>query len=148
MAETTGNARVFQEMQSADALRQELRQAVADRFRQSVQTARENHMMPHEVMYDSNLAHGLAGGLRDAYRRIFEAGWYGKDVFDGRWHMDNQVGQSGGRDGGGIHGMDRQYDQRASFYGWDQSREDGRQAPAMQPDPMEKAREMDQGIGR
>ncbi len=135
MAENTENirinARIFIEMQSADAIRQQMRQGILDRFRES----RFGKALGH--MHDTAL-----GGMRDAYRRVFEQGFWGKDVFDGRWHMDNQVGQSG------IHGMDRQYDQRASFYGWDQSKEDGKQAPAMQPDPMEKAREMDQGIGR
>ena len=67
--------------------------------------------------YDSPLAHAVVGGMRDAYRRIFENGWYQKDLFDGRWHMDNQMGQSA--PGQSLQGMGRQYDQRASFYGWD-----------------------------
>ena len=63
--------------------------------------------------YDSPLAHGIVGGLQDAYRRLFENGWFGKDLFDGRWHMDTQGPQA-------LQGMDRTYDQRAAFYGWDQ----------------------------
>jgi hypothetical protein len=67
--------------------------------------------------YDSPLAHAALSGARDFYRRFFENGWYQKDLFDGRWHMDNQIGQSS--PGQSLQGMDRQYDHRASFYGWD-----------------------------
>jgi hypothetical protein len=69
------------------------------------------------AVYDARLTHAVVGGMRDAYRRIFENGWYQKDLFDGRWHMDNQIGQSS--PGQSLQGMGRQYDQRASFYGWD-----------------------------
>lgn len=67
--------------------------------------------------YDSPLAHAVLGGTRDFYRQFIERGWYQRDLFDGRWHMDNQIGQSS--PGQSLQGMDRQYDQRASFYGWD-----------------------------
>jgi hypothetical protein len=53
--------------------------------------------------YDSQQAKGALGGLHDAYRRIFEQGFYGKDVFDGRFHMDN--------------GTIMDLDQRAAVYG-------------------------------
>ena len=67
--------------------------------------------------YDSEIAKGIVGGLRDTYRRVFEKGWYSKDVFDGRWNMDNQIGQ----DNRSVKSMGQQYDLRASFYGWDQA---------------------------
>jgi hypothetical protein len=69
--------------------------------------------------YDSPLAKAMVGGLRDAYRRIFEQGWFqGRDVYDGRWHFDNQVGQQG-RWPQSMQGMARAGD-RAGFYGMDQ----------------------------
>jgi hypothetical protein len=57
--------------------------------------------------YDS-----LVGALQDIHRRLVENPWYGKDIFDGRWHMDTQGPQ-------GMQGMDRDYDTRHAFYGWD-----------------------------
>jgi hypothetical protein len=74
--------------------------------------------------YDSPLAKAMVGGLRDAYRRIFEQGWFeGRDVFDGRWHFDNQVGQQGPWPQS-MQGMARAGD-RAGFYGIDQTQGQG-----------------------
>jgi hypothetical protein len=69
--------------------------------------------------YDSPLAKAMVGGLRDAYRRIFEQGWYqSRDIFDGCWHFDNQVGQQGPW-AQSMQGMARAND-RAGWYGMDQ----------------------------
>ena len=126
------NAKIFQEMRDADTLRQEMRQGILDKFRDSG---------PGQALgraYDSEMAKGIVGGLRDAYRRIFEQGWHGKDVFDGRFHMDNQVGETpdmGGR-----------YDQRASFYGWDNSKENG--VEERERDAQDKERERGDDLER
>ena len=101
------NARIFQEMRSADQLRGEMKAGIIERMRNS------GIGQALGAAYDSPLAHGIVSGLRDAYRRLFEQGYYGHDVFDGRWHMDTQGPQV-------MQGMDRTYDQRAAFYGWDQ----------------------------
>jgi len=132
MAETTVNARIFIQMQNADAMRQQMRQGTLERFRQS------GFGKALGQMHD-----GAMGAMNDAYRRVFEQGWFQKDFFDGRWHMDNQVGQEGG-----IHGMDRQYDQRASFYGWDNSPGTGGQTPEAGKEQDAQERDMDRGMER
>jgi hypothetical protein len=139
MAENTGNARIFREMQSADAIRQDMRQGILDRFRESsIGQALGN-------AYDSDLAKGAVGGLRDAYRRVLEQGWNGKDVFDGRFHMDNQVGKP---DQGGMHDMKEQYDQRASFYGWDNAPGEKEQTPEAGKERAVQEQEPEQDMGR
>lgn len=132
MAEATGNAKVFQEMQAADALRQQMREGILNRFRQSAVGQALG------TAYDSEVSRGIVGGLRDAHRRVFEQGWYNKDLYDGRWHMDNQVG----REDRTVESMGQHYDQRAGFYGWDQQNgpEKGRENTT--------EREMEQDIGR
>ncbi len=124
------DSRIFQEMQSADALRQQMREGVLERFRESgIGQALGN-------AYDSDLAKGAVGAFRDAYRRVFEQGWHGHDVFDGRMHFDNQVGQSSEQ---GIEGMSQRYDMRAGFYGWDSNRDNGIEAG-------EQAQELQRGM--
>jgi hypothetical protein len=77
------------------------------------------------AVYDSPLAKAVVAGMRDAYRRCFEQAWFqGRDIYDGRWHFDNQVGQQGPWPQS-IRGMARNYDQRASFYGLDQKQAQG-----------------------
>jgi hypothetical protein len=76
------------------------------------------------AVYDSPLAKAMVAGARDAYRRIFEQGWFqGRDIYDGRWHFDNQVGQQG-RWPQSMQGMARAGD-RAGFYGMDQKQGQG-----------------------
>ena len=111
MADVNGNAKLFREMQAANALRQQMREGILNRFRQSAVGRTLGNA------YDSEIAKGIVGGLRDAHRRVFEQGWYSKDVFDGRWNMDNRVGQENHT----VESMGQQYDLRASFYGWDQA---------------------------
>lgn len=132
MAEANGNAKVFQEMQAADALRQQMREGILNRFRQSAVGQALG------TAYDSEVARGIVGGLRDAHRRVFEQGWYNKDLYDGRWHMDNQVGQENQT----LERMGQQYDQRVEFYGWSKESE----AEKDQANTMERG--MDQDIGR
>jgi hypothetical protein len=33
-------------------------------------------------LYESNLSHSIVAGLRDAYRRIFEEGYFGRTIHD------------------------------------------------------------------
>jgi hypothetical protein len=132
MAENTGNARIFREMQSSDAIRQEMRKGILDRFRES------GFGQALGQVHDAAL-----GGMRDVNRRVFENGYWGRDVFDGRWHMDNQVGQDRG-----MQGMDRQYDQRAGFYGWDNAPGANEQKPDAGKERGVQEQEHEQDIGR
>jgi hypothetical protein len=134
MAENTANARIFREMQSSDAIRQEMRKGILDRFRES------GFGQALGQVHDAAL-----GGMRDVNRRVFENGYWGKDVFDGRWHMDNQVGKP---DQGGMHGMKEQYDQRASFYGWDNAPGANEPKPDVAKERAVQEQEHEQDIGR
>jgi len=115
----TQDARMFQDgPRTAEQRQSEMKTGVIQRLRQST----AGQMVG--AAYDSPLAKAMVGGLRDAYRRIFEQGWYqGRDVFDGRWHFDNQVGQQGPWPQS-MQGMARAGD-RAGFYGMDQKQEPG-----------------------
>lgn len=93
-------ARIFQEYRSADQLRQDMKHNIEARAE-----------YPNRDWWGT-LAHSVAGAAQDIQRRLVENPWYGKDIFDGRWHMDTQGPQ-------GMQGMDRNYDTRHAFYGWD-----------------------------
>ena len=110
------NARIFREMQAADDLRQQMREGILNRFRES------NIGRAIGNVYDSDMAKGMAGAMNDIYRRTFEQ-WFGGDVFDGRFAMDNRIGQ--GQPERSVEGMADQYDLRASYYGWDTHRDSG-----------------------
>jgi hypothetical protein len=60
------------------------------------------------------------GALNDIYRRVFENGWFGKDIFDGRFQSDTQQ-------------LGTPYDQRATFYQLDT--------------PQQQAQEREQDLG-
>jgi hypothetical protein len=98
------NAKVFQEMRSAEELKSDMKANIDKR--------KDGSFMGRAIgaAYDS-----LVGAFQDIHRRLIENPWYGKDIFDGRWHMDTQGPQ-------GMQGMDRNYDTRAAFYGWDQQK--------------------------
>jgi hypothetical protein len=113
MADVNVNAKIFIQMQSADQQREEMRKNILAKAKAYLQKGAK----ALGAAYDSPLARGTVGGLRDTYRRAFENGWYSKDVFDGRWNMDNRVGQENHT----VESMGQQYDLRASFYGWDQA---------------------------
>ena len=101
------NARIFQEMRSADEHHSDMKAGIIERMRNSdIGQALGN-------AYDSPLAKGVAGALQDVQRRLVENPWYGKDLYDGRWTVDTRGPQD-------MQGMDRQYDHRASFYQYDQ----------------------------
>jgi hypothetical protein len=123
----TDNAKIFKEMQDADALKKDMQQGIVEKFRNSAVGQALGQA------YDSDLAKGVVGGLHDAYRRIFEQGFYGKDVFDGRFHMDN----------GNIMDLD----QRAAVYGvgtgtsQDNSQEQGKGTGKEQEMNQDKTRE-------
>jgi len=102
--------RIRQEMRNADALRADMKQSIlqraggwlGDAYGQGQQWARES---------------GLMGALGDIYRRVFENGWFNKDVFDGRFHHDNNA-------------LGGPYDTRAQFYGLDKGGEsEGQDTP-------------------
>lgn len=80
MADT---AKIFQEMRDSDSLRADLRQGALDRTQ---------HLLGG--LYDSALAKELVSGLQDAYRRVFEQGFFGKDVFDGRFASERPDAQA------------------------------------------------------
>ena len=103
------NARIFQEMRSADELRSDMKAGIIERMRNS------DIGQALGAVYDSPLAHSVAGAAQDIQRRVVEEGFYGKTIYDGRWHMDTQGSQ-------GMQGMDRNYDTRAAFYGWDKQK--------------------------
>ena len=116
--ERTQDARLFQARQTVEQRQAEMKNGVLQRLRQSTIGRALG------AVYDSPLAKAIVAGLRDAHRRIFEQGWYqGRDVFDGRWHYDNQVGQSS-RWPQSMQGMARAGD-RAGFYGMDQKQGNG-----------------------
>jgi hypothetical protein len=64
------NARIFQEMRSADEIRSEMKANIIERMRNSdIGQALGN-------AYDSPLAKGVAGALQDVQRRLVENPWY------------------------------------------------------------------------
>jgi hypothetical protein len=103
------NARIFAEMRSADEIRSEMKANIIERMRNS------GIGQALGAAYDSPLAQAIGGGIQDFQRRAVENAWYQKDIFDGRWNVDTRGPE-------GMQGMDRQYDHRASFYGWDQQK--------------------------
>ena len=121
------NAKIFREMQSADAHKKDMQKGILDRLRDS------DLGRAIGQAYDSDVAKGIVGGLHDAYRRIVEQGFYGKDVFDGRFHMDN----------GNIMDLD----QRAAVYGvgtgksQDNSQEQGKGIGKEQDTNQDKSKE-------
>jgi hypothetical protein len=94
-------AKIFQEMRSADALKSDMKA--------NIDKGKDDSAIGRAIgsAYDS-----LVGALQDIHRRLIEKPWWGKDVFDGRWTVDTKGPQD-------MQGMDRNYDTRASFYGWD-----------------------------
>lgn len=96
------NDQIFREMQAADAIR-------ATQNREGTRTL-------HSIYA------GLQGALNDCYRRVFENGWYHKDLFDGRFHWDHQV-RSPADGQFPREQLGQSYTQNASFYGWDKHQE-------------------------
>jgi hypothetical protein len=94
------NAKVFEKTKDADATKKEMQENILENVYKAVVDTLTKTVGP---VYDWQLTRTGVNGLHDAYRRIFEQGFYGKDVFDGRFHMDN----------GNIMDLD----QRAAVYG-------------------------------
>jgi hypothetical protein len=105
MSETARNFKEMREMESADQIRDSIKQGILGR-------AREHLGGAYEAGQSLAQEGGLMGALNDIYRRVFENGWFGKDIFDGRFQSDTQQMGSG-------------YDQRAAFYGLDKPQEQG-----------------------
>jgi hypothetical protein len=99
----------------------------------------------------SQFSKSVQGAMNDIYRRVFEQGWFGKDIFDGRWTWDSgQLGQSQ------QHGRQEQdpmlrtlrqgYGPQQQFYGMDQQG-NGVQPPQQAQD-RDRGKDMDRDIGR
>ena len=96
-------ARIFREMQSSDQIRASMGENIKEQAYANLE--RDSWGM---------LANsGIKGALDDIYRRLFENGWFGKDIFDGRFQSDTQQ-------------LGTNYDQRASFYQLDNPQEQER----------------------
>jgi hypothetical protein len=114
--------KISMEAQLPDNLRNEMKQQIWDQFSKSVH-----------------------GAMNDIYRRVFEQGWFSKDVFDGRWAWDTHQmgqGQQQGRQGQDplVRTLRQGYGPQQQFYGMDQ------QANGMQP--PQQAQERDKGQER
>src|SRR5687768_12275630 len=116
-------AKFTMELQTPDNLRGDMKQQIWDQFSKSVQ-----------------------GAMNDIYRRVFEQGWFGKDVFDGRWAWDtHQMGQGQQRGQQGqdplMRSLRQSYGPQQSFYGMDQQT-NGAQQP-QQAQQRDQGREID-----
>ena len=98
MSDTARNFKDMREMDAANEIRENIKQGILERAHAKLGGAYE---AGQNLVQES----GLMGALNDIYRRVFENGWFGKDVFDGRFQADQQMGSG--------------YDQRAAFYGLD-----------------------------
>jgi hypothetical protein len=146
------NARIFQEMRSADAMKNDMKQNILEKAYEKAGKAYEKGQ---GLVQES----GVIGALNDIYRRVFENGWFGKDVFDGRLHWDNQAAKGQGSDNSTIHGkhtdqgrdgqergsdarqkLGQGYDQKAEFYGWDkgQQQDKGQERDRGREDDLER----------
>jgi hypothetical protein len=112
MSEANRNCKEMREMESADQIRESIKQGILGR-------AKEHLGNLYEKGQDFTQESGLLGALNDCYRRLFENAYFGKDIFDGRYTADQQMGSG--------------YDQRAAFYGLDK--------------PQEQAQERKQDLG-
>jgi hypothetical protein len=92
--------RINREMQSADQIRASIQQNIKERALANLE----------RDSFGALQQSGIKGALDDIYRRVFENGWFGKDIFDGRFQSDTQR-------------LGTNYDQRASFYGLDKVQE-------------------------
>jgi hypothetical protein len=124
------NAKIFKEMRDADAHKKEMQENILKNAYKAVVGTLQKTVGP---VYDWQLTRTGVNGMHDAYRRIFEQGFYGKDVFDGRFHMDN----------GNIMDLD----QRAAVYGvgtgksQDNSQEQGKDTDKEQETNQDKSKE-------
>ena len=84
------NARIFQrDPESADAIRDGIKNGIVARAYASLGNA---YGIGQAVVQQS----GLLGALYDIHRRVIEQGFWGKDIFDGRWHWDNAAAKGQG----------------------------------------------------
>jgi hypothetical protein len=124
------NAKIFSEMRDADAIKKDMQENILKNAYKAVVDKLTKTVGP---VYDWQLTRTGVNGLHDAYRRIAEQGFYGKDVFDGRFHMDN----------GNIMDLD----QRAAVYGvgtgksQDNSQEQGKGTGKEQETNQDKSKE-------
>ena len=113
MSDTARNFKEMRKIDAANDIHDSIKQGILSRAREHLGGAYE---AGQNLVQES----GLMGALNDIYRRVFENGWFGKDIFDGRFQSDTQQMGSG-------------YDQRAAFYGLDK--------------PQEQAQEREQDLG-
>ena len=121
MSDTARNFKEMREMDAANEIRENIKQGILERAHAKLGGAYE---AGQNLVQES----GLMGALNDIYRRVFENGWFGKDVFDGRFQSDTQQMGSG-------------YDQRAAFYGLDKPEEQ------TQEQAQEQAQDREQDLG-
>jgi hypothetical protein len=118
MSEAARNFKEMREMESADEIRESIKQGILGR-------AREYLGGTYEAGQNLAQESGLMGALNDIYRRVFENGWFGKDIFDERFQSDTQQMGTG-------------YDQRAAFYGLDKPQEQAQDREQERGDDLER----------
>jgi hypothetical protein len=118
MSETARNFKEMREMESADEIRESIKQGILGRAQAKLGGAYE---AGQSLVQES----GLMGALNDIYRRVFENGWFSKDIFDGRFQSDTQQMGTG-------------YDQRAAFYGLDKPQEQTQDREQDRGDDLER----------
>jgi len=96
-------AKIFAEMRDSDQIRADMKKSIEERAYK--QLSRDSWGMLEDT--------GIKGALNDIYRRLFENGWFQKDIFDGRYQSDTQQ-------------LGTTYDQRASFHQLDKPQEQER----------------------
>ena len=118
MSETARIFKEMREMESAEQIRESIKQGILGRAREHLGSAYEA---------GQNLAQesGLMGALNDIYRRVIENPWFGKDIFDGRFQSDTQQMGTG-------------YDQRAAFYGLDKPEQQAQDREQDRTDDLER----------
>ena len=122
MSETARNFKEMREMESADEIRSDMKKNILEKARDSLNGSIVGKT--YDAVADTAQESGLMGALTDIYRRVFENGWFGKDVYDGRFQSDQQMGSG--------------YDQRAAFYGLDQPEQQAQEREQEHSDDLER----------
>jgi len=123
MSETARNFKNMREMESADEIRNDLKKNILEKARDYLNGSIVGKT--YDAVADTAQESGLMGALNDIYRRVFENGWFGKDVFDGRYQADTQHMGTG-------------YDQRAAFYGLDKPEQQAQEREQDRGDDLER----------
>ena len=122
MSDTARNFKEMREMESADEIRNDMKKSILEKARGYLNDSIVGKT--YDAVADTAQESGLMGALNDIYRRVIENGWFGKDVFDGRFQSDQQMGAG--------------YDQRAAFYGLDQPEQQAQDREEERGDDLER----------